>query len=243
MRDDLIQLGFTVHEADVYLSLLEIGQTGAGEIIKRTQLHRNIVYDTLEKLISKKLVVKVFKKNIALFQITDPKRIVEHEKTRLNIAEDLVPELLSRAEVKQDIVVYDGLEGFRTYSLNMLDSIEPDGNLYVIGSVGDRWFELMGDKLQQYQRKRLKRKIWWKITAYSEAENEKKLVDEPDKLVEVRILPQPFNPEASMLVYGDRVALQTLVEPYGVIEIKNAVLAQSYMNYFNTLWERGESVK
>ena len=242
MRDDLLQLGFTVHEADVYLSLLEIGQTGAGEIIKRTQLHRNIIYDTLEKLIAKKLVVKVFKKNIALFQITDPKRIVEHEKTRLSVAEDLVPQLLNKAEVKQDIVVYDGLEGFRTCSLNMLDNIETGGSMYVIGSAGNLWYEAMGDKYAQYDRKRMKKKIWWRMIAYAESERDREIVAQ-GKNIELRVVPQPFNPEANMLIYNDIVCLQTLVEPYGVIEIKNAVLAQSYMNYFNTLWERGEKVE
>lgn len=242
MRDDLLQLGFTVHEADVYLSLLEIGQTGAGEIIKRTQLHRNIIYDTLEKLIAKKLVVKVFKKNIALFQITDPKRIVEHEKTRLSVAEDLVPQLLNKAEVKQDIIVYDGLEGFRTFSLNMLDRVEKGGIVYVIGSVGDLWYELMGEKNKQYDFKRCKRQVWLKMVAYAESEHDRELIS-TGKYTEVRIVPQPFNPTANMLIYNDKVCLCTFVEPYGVIEIKNKALAESYLNYFNTLWERGEKVE
>lgn len=241
MHDDLLKLGFSAHEADIYLALIDIGTTGAGEIIKRTGLHRNIVYDTLDKLIARKLVLKVLKKNIALFQVSDPQRIVEHEKTRLIIAEELIPSLAAKAKVKQDIIVYDGLEGFRTFSLNMLDRVEKGGNVYVIGSVGDLWYELMGDKYQQYERKRLKKKIWWKMVAYAESARDKDLIAR-DKNVEVKIVQQPFNPTANMLIYGGKVCLCTFIEPYGVIEIMNKALAESYLNYFNTLWERGEAL-
>jgi hypothetical protein len=239
MRDDLIQLGFSLHEADIYIALLETGQTGAGEIIKRTGLHRNIVYDTLDKLIARKLVVKVFRKNIALFQITDPKRIVEHEKSKLYIAESLLPKIEEKAEVVQDIIIFDGLEGFRTFNLYMLDEMAKGSSTFGIGSVGDRWYELMGDKYAQYERKRLKKKIWWKLIAYAESEKDKQLIS-AGKLVDIRIAEEPFNPSANMLIYNDKVCLQTLIEPYSVIEIKNSALVESYLNYFNALWERGK---
>lgn len=241
MRDDLLKLGFSAHEADIYLSLIDIGVTGAGEIIKRTGLHRNIVYDTLDKLIARKLVIKVIRKNIALFQVADPERIVQEEKSRLSIAESLVPGLSQRAEVKQDIVIYDGLEGYRTFSMKTLDEIQKGGTTYVIGSVGHLWYEVMGDKYPQYERKRLKNKIWWKMVAYAEASKDLELI-QAGKLVDVRVVPQPFNPKANTLIFNDKVCLQNFVEPYGVIEIKNKTLAETYMNYFHTLWEMGKKI-
>ena len=47
----LEKLGLNRNEAEVYVDLLKLGQTSAGELIRRTGFHRNIVYDNLEKLI------------------------------------------------------------------------------------------------------------------------------------------------------------------------------------------------
>ena len=70
MISELTKLGLTLNEAKVYFALLELGSTNAGEIIKKTKLHRNIVYDKLDKLIEKGLVSFVTIKNIKQFEVT-----------------------------------------------------------------------------------------------------------------------------------------------------------------------------
>lgn len=242
MREQLIKLGFSVHEADIYLTLLEIGQTGAGEIIKRTGLHRNIVYDTLDKLIDQKLAFRVVKKKIARFEAADPKRILQKIESNLTLASEIVPELKKQSKNKQEVIIYDGLEGFRTYSLNSLDQIEKGGTLYVLGSIGDLWYKLMGSEYERYRRRWLKKKIVWKMIAYQKSEADLKLVRE-NNLCQVRIIEQKVNTPANMNIFGDKVALQTFVEPYSVVEIKNLALSEAYLNYFKALWEQGVELK
>lgn len=52
LEKQLQKLGFSDNEAKVYLALLEIGFTTTGAVIKKTGLHRNIVYETLDKLVN-----------------------------------------------------------------------------------------------------------------------------------------------------------------------------------------------
>lgn len=50
----LKEANFSNNEAEIYTALVGLGQTSAGNIIKQTNLHRSVVYETLEKLINKK---------------------------------------------------------------------------------------------------------------------------------------------------------------------------------------------
>lgn len=233
MQEELLAIGFTKHEAEVYLALVKHGGTGAGEVIKDTSIHRNIVYETLDKLSAKGLVFKYKKNKVAQFQVTDPRRILEQLKSKVNLAEEVVPQLVQAAQVKQDIVVYEGIEGFRTYNLNLVQKMATGESVYILGSVGDLWYQLMGSKLAAHRRIWDKKKLMGKSIAYSSSALDKQL-----PRYESRIIPNEFEPPADMNIWGDTIALQCLVEPYSVIEIKNPALAKAYLTYFELLWEQ-----
>ena len=42
LTEDLKSIGFGKNEADVFVSLQELGKSGAGNIIEKTGLHRNL---------------------------------------------------------------------------------------------------------------------------------------------------------------------------------------------------------
>jgi len=241
MKDELVKLGFSGNEADVYLAMIDLGETGAGEIIKRTSLHRNIVYETLDKLVAKKLVTKVVKKKVAQFLLTDPKRILDEQKSKMELAQKLVPSLMAQANVKQEIVIYEGLEGFQNFNLTNIDRMKDGTVLYVLGAVGDKWYELMGEKYHKYEKTRLKKKVWFKMVEYhkSKIDNE---IAKAGKYYDIRVIPLQLETPANVLIWDDYIALQTLVEPYSVIQIKNAALAKAYLNYFNLLWNQGKNI-
>ncbi|MEI8143711.1 MAG: helix-turn-helix domain-containing protein [Candidatus Berkelbacteria bacterium] len=241
MKEELQKLGFSISEAEVYLALIDIGKTGAGEIIKRTSLHRNIVYETLDKLIAKKLVSKFVFKKVAQFIATDPNRILEEQKNRLEIASEIVPGLISKSKFKQEIVIYEGLDGFKTFNMHFIESTKENTVLHVLGAVGDRWYELMGDKYKKYEKLRASKKIWFKMVEYHESAIDKQIMDR-NNYYDVRVVQQNFETPANVLIWNDYIALQTLVEPYSVIEIKNPALAKSYLNYFNLLWKSGKPI-
>jgi HTH-type transcriptional regulator, sugar sensing transcriptional regulator len=56
MLSELIQLGLTSGEARIYLSLLKLGSSKVGSIVKDSRVSYSKVYDVLERLITKGLV-------------------------------------------------------------------------------------------------------------------------------------------------------------------------------------------
>lgn len=238
MNEELLKIGFTKHEAQVYLALVKSGSTGAGELIKKTNLHRNIVYETLDKLASRELVFKFKKHKVAQFQVTDPSRILEQERNRVEVAEELVPKLIKEAQVKQDIVIYEGIEGFRTYNISLVQKMATGDTVFVLGSAGDLWYELMGNQLDRHRKIWEKKKIYGKSIVYKQSRLDQKL-----PRYESRIIPNEFEPPADMLIWKDTIALQCLVEPYSVIEITNPPLAKAYLAYFELLWNQANTKK
>ena len=62
--ETLVSIGLTKGEADVYLTLLKLGNTTSGKIIKESKVSRSKVYDVLERLKQKGLVTEIIKKNV-----------------------------------------------------------------------------------------------------------------------------------------------------------------------------------
>ena len=56
MLSELIQLGLTNGEVRIYLSLLKLGSSKVGSIVKDSRVSYSKVYDVLERLITKGLV-------------------------------------------------------------------------------------------------------------------------------------------------------------------------------------------
>ena len=88
MKNKLIKLGLTHNEAIVYLALLELGESASGDIIKKTNKHRSIVYESLDKLKKEGLITGTIKKGKKFFQITNPEIITVKLKDKLLLAEE-----------------------------------------------------------------------------------------------------------------------------------------------------------
>jgi len=60
----LEEIGLEHIEAKIYLALVELGETTAGDIAKKTNLQRSTTYLYLEKLIKLGLVSYIFRNNV-----------------------------------------------------------------------------------------------------------------------------------------------------------------------------------
>ena len=108
---DLEKLGLNKNEAKVYLALIYKGQATAQELVKSVGVHRNIVYDNLEKLIDKGLV-SVINDNKKVFIAEKPSAIIEFLESKKSIidkeivtANNIMPEIgkiLSSQKTKQE---------------------------------------------------------------------------------------------------------------------------------------------
>src|SRR3989344_7507903 len=117
----LREIGLTESEINVYLSLLELGDSTRGDIVKSSQIAGSKVYDILERLNAKGLVSIYLKNKIKHFKPTNPKQILyylEDKKSQIvNIEKQvnlIMPDLLSKfgsSKEEQEVELLTGLKG------------------------------------------------------------------------------------------------------------------------------------
>jgi HTH-type transcriptional regulator, sugar sensing transcriptional regulator len=240
----LQELNFSPNESKVYSALLEVGQTSAGEIIRQTQLHRSVVYETLDKLITRKLVFKLEKNKIAYFQATDPSRILQNIENQKNIAQSLLP--LLKKSIDQslpEITIYEGVESYRRFWLDIVKKLPKGSTDYIAGSIGQQWYEIMGNDYKKYHEIRSKRKIKWKMIIFKKEDFETEALKKFPKLNEFRWINRKFEREGNFNVLeNNSVILNSIHEPL-IIEIKNQTLVRVFKNLFDLLWAMGRKIK
>lgn len=245
MNTEILEsVGFTKGEIKVYLSLLELGETTTGAIIKKSKITGSKVYEILDKLIEKGLVSYIIKEKTKYFQSSSPKRLLDYINKKENEIneqkkeiENVIPSLESIQKSKQKLQsshIFEGYEGIKTVFNLILESLKPNEEYYAF-SLGE---ELKNKNvvlfLKNYHQKRINKKIKVKIIANT---NERPLFKELSKLKDLEIK-YHLNPvPLGVFIFKDYIATFTIKEKPTCFLIKSEQIANSYKNFFINLWK------
>ena len=228
MADELKQAGLTENESKVYLSLIDLGPSLAGQISRKTGLHRRTVYDTTEMLIQKGLVGYILKNNRRLFQASSPKRILEIIKEKENLLSPIVESLNQKYNLtkeKEETNFYKGKEGLKTIFEDQLDSKE----ILILGA-SPKAYEILQFYFKWYDKTRKEKKIKARIIA-----TDKKMKNIP--LAEIKYLPEKYASPVAVNIYKDKTAIIVWAKEPIAILIKNREISEAYKTYFELMWK------
>lgn len=241
LSNDLEGLGLNKNEATVYATLHNLGKTKAGEVIKETGLHRNLVYQALEALAGRRLLTKSTTGSVALFSPTDPIHLLDGIREQELTAERVIEELKEKKKiVDQEITVYEGAEGMRSFSLKNAESLKPGEFIFVLGSGGAKFETAMGERALKKYFTTIAKQGGAKVLMYESQQYSKQMLElasEHDSF-EFRVLPVNMTPSAGVVFTNHSVAFHIYEDPIAVIEIKNPHLVEAYRNYFELLWNQ-----
>lgn len=240
MGKDLEKLGFSKNEAIVYLALASLGQTRAGEVIGKTGLHRNLVYQALTSLQERNLVTKSMVGKVAAFQVADPQCLLDLIRDQELTAERVIDELQRTRQITaQEIQVYEGEEAIRNYWMNLAKKLEGDEQLHIIGSGGALFQRIMGRTMPHYFAE-LARHGGARVLMHPEQQYDASGHRYADAGgVQVRPLEMPSPPSVT-IGFTDRVvcfAFYAAAQP-AIIQIRNQSLVEVYRVYFEMLWNQ-----
>lgn len=239
IKNNLKQLGFGQHEADVYLALLKIGITSAGEVIKQTGLHRNVVYSTMDKLARKKLVAESNKRGVKYFKATNVERISREKENEFLLAQNVVEELQNiKNKESVEVVTYEGMDGFQTAHQEAIEQMPKGKIVYVLMAGGTKFYEFMGDELRHFDKVRKQNNNKIKILA-SHGRMEELEGGQTEKRgdVEVRYLPINFLNPIGSSIYGDKTLLFIYTDIPIVIAIDSKSVARAHIDQFKAFWK------
>ncbi|HZH38974.1 MAG TPA: helix-turn-helix domain-containing protein, partial [Bacillales bacterium] len=102
MITELMEIGLTNGEARVYISLLKLGSSRVGSIVRDSRVSYSKVYDVLERLIMKGLVSFILIGDIRHFNAVEPYRLqdyVQKKEEKIKLQKDkanrIIPDLVS----------------------------------------------------------------------------------------------------------------------------------------------------
>lgn len=227
--EKLQQAGLTGNEAKVYLELLKKGELSANRVAKNIGMDRTLTYTVLNHLIEKGQVNYIVKENKKIFSCSNPESLLNPIKAKETIVLDLIKELNKVKTEKQESVeinVYEGKEGFRTF-MNIAIKQKEILSFGGTGRAYDLLYEMpvIGKQLE-------KKGIVLKVILGKEYAGH-----EFTKYKNVHIKLTDIKSEATTTIFGNYVAIHLIKDKPLVIIIKNKDIADSYRNYFNSLWK------
>lgn len=163
MPDELKNLatfGLSEREIEIYLSLIENGQTTAKVLTDQTKYKRPTVYLTLETLHQKGLVSVIEEGKIKLFEAQDPEQLREYFADKIQILNKELPRLKwlsNRISKKPSVRYFSGTEGARSAYLETLGN--PKTTIRSIGSIEEAPRALGQNFAKNYIRNRKKKRI------------------------------------------------------------------------------------
>ena len=239
----LEEIGLSRNEAVVYTTLLGLGETMTGAIVKKTGMHRVQIYDALDALIEKGLASFVVKENRKYFQATDPDKLIDFLKERQEIAESMLPELNTIREdskVQQQVAIYSGIKGIKAVFDGMMRELPHGGTYHCFSSSEMR--HVVGMKYYKDFQRRKKEKGINAFLIYYDKEALKKEFRK-DIIGSVRFHMITYFP-TDTYIYNDKVLIVIFdANPPFAILIKNKQSAEKYTTLFKALWKKAKPAK
>ena len=243
MNEKLLEdIGFTKGEIKVYLTLLNLGETTTGNIIKEAQISSGKIYEILDKLIKKGLVSYIVKEKTKHFRAASPNRILDylHEKEKYlrEKEQNLLKELPSLIAIEKagkkeyEFHLFKGFRGIQTAIFEALNDLTKEDEVLAMGIISHKkeQYNLLWKK---WHKKRTGKKVICRAIFSDRNTNYYRALKRM-KFTEVKIL-SGITPSA-VDIMKDRVLIFTYQGDPSCLSIKNPEIAQSFKTFFETLW-------
>lgn len=242
----LEEIGLTKSEIKVYLALLGLGSSTKKAIVKESKITPSKLYEITDKLIEKGLVSFVKKNKVLHFSAAPPEQVLDflqEKKEEISKQEKdftvLIPALKS-LEKKEgpEVEVFRGWKGMRTVYKMMLNTLKPGEVDYVIGATSGEDIQASSRFFTRIHNERIKKKIKLRIILNRQDKKWALSILDKNKYNEVRFIRHTSPSEVN--IWQDNVMIILLTKVPVVTLIKSKVAAESFRNYFKSLWKTAE---
>ena len=254
----LKRLGLNDKEIRIYLSLIQTGPSPVQNISRATSISRSTVYQRLENLRERGLVIFEQGTKGTVVRAIHPRKLKElitkrvEESTKLaDSFEKILPELLNLYQpitTKAKVMHFEGVEGLQ----RMIYNYEMEAKYKKIyGYTTVRIDYVLGkDFIKKYHQKFFTKGYIDHFIISNNKENQSYLKSVKGstlyktKRIFVRKLPQKvFDPKVSVSIFDDKytISLMKAGKPFGVI-IQNQEIVEHQMDIFKILWKMAEEV-
>lgn len=242
--EKLKEIGLTEGEIRVYESLLELGESTKTPIAERANVSPSKVYDILHRLMEKGIVSVIKRGNIQHFRAANPKRLrdyVDEKEKKVDeekkIISDIMPSLLlkfEKTEEETDAEIFKGWKGLETVYNEIIETLNAGETNYVFGASKGEDQERTHLFFDRFNKKRHEKGIKIKIIFNEEARGNIPPTLLENKEDEVKYT--KLTTKSEINIFKDKVVILVLSKQPLAVVIKNQKVAESFVEYFNAMW-------
>lgn len=247
MIQELTQLGLTDGEARVYLSLLKIGSSKVGPIVRDSHVSYSKIYDVLERLSMKGLVSHVIIDDVKHFNAIEPYRLqdyIQRKEEQLNIQKEIVdqivPSLIKIANNnrrRNSAEIFVGDRGLRSaYEILLRDTSANEVLRYFYPY--NEYHDIASpfySRLYQFQKSKKLDERGISIIDFKKSYHYKQISSKYN--VKLRFVDFPL--PGTMDIFKDRMLIISWSTKTGIL-ISSKEIADHFKEYFDSIWNIAE---
>jgi sugar-specific transcriptional regulator TrmB len=234
----LREVGLTEAQIKVYVSLLELGQVTSGKIIKKSGLQNSVVYNALNQLIEKGLVSFISKGKRKYFSALSLNNLISFIDERKQKVEELIKQLPKSSEKEENVESFIGWRGVYSAFNRILEELSPESEY--LAFAGDTDLEYPKEAInlfKEFQKKRNYQKYKVKIIANEIARKNIQKYRYYIAFGKPNYRYVPGLSPAEIIIFNDCVLTLSVHEKPMAVLIRSKNIAESYKNFFYTLWK------
>lgn len=235
----LHNLGISKNASLVYLAALKYGISGVKDLAKETGLVRQLIYEAINELTNRGLMIKEPKgKNRFHYVPNPPETILDLIKKQEEEAREQLPELEKMYEVSKSLPkvrIYENKTACRQMLRDFLKLYNKNEEKLVISSA-DIWYNLDPTFTEEFWQKKSKTGVKTKLLS-TDDDTARYLAHQKD--YEVRKLPRGYSFKGDLMIYSDLVSIMS-IDKYDVhaITINSKQIAQMHRDLFQVIWKK-----
>ncbi|MBT4376968.1 hypothetical protein HOD29_06345 [archaeon] len=232
IEETLQELGLSKRESICYISLLELGSSKVGKIVKKTEIPSSKIYEILDKLIKRGLVSYIIKNNIKHYQASNPKNLINYLQEKKEKVEKILPQLLLKQKFskKQSVELFEGQKAIFTLFTNLISGAKPN-ELYLVFSINE---ENKTDQANLFFKNLAVRRKEKKLDTRL-LKNTKYYIKE--KNTKLKLKYTNFNLPQGITIFRDYVILLSWIDSPIAIKIESETFANQQKIFFLDLWK------
>ncbi len=233
----LEDIGLTKGEITLYLALLDLGESNAGSIKKKTGLQNSVVHLCLNNLLGKGLVNYVEKGRRRFYTATNPGHLVDFIDEKRRRLQEILPDLIQKQKEKinYQVHIYEGVKGLKAVHEDILKDLKKGEEFFVL-AVPKEAHERFEPYFLDFHKRRLKKgiilKAIYKPEAHEFAEARRKM-----PFTQFRYLPEKLSTPMWITTYKEKAILFVVGDILLAIVIENKTIAENFKEYFQLVWK------
>ena len=241
IENNLQKIGFSDKKARIYLAILELGETSAIAIAKKTNLKRTSIYNILPELLREGLIKSTISKKRRIFFVEDLRPLQVGLSEKLNFVEKIIPELQAVHNLisyKPKITFYEGSGGMKDLYQDTLKNVIDGGVILSFTGLSKIYEYVPRDFAEAYFAERVKKKIRVKVIAPVSDIAQEWQKNALKDLREMKIINNTqFQFKADMEIYANKVALISYKEDFLGVIIESQEINQMMKAAFGIMWD------